>query len=103
MLDSVDKSYLLATDLADYLVKKGESFRNAHGTIGRLVSHCVKDGKTFPELSLEEYQGFSPLFSDDVFCITVATSIDSRNNLGGTARKQVEKALIAANLALSKS
>jgi argininosuccinate lyase len=96
MLRSVDRSYLLATDLADYLVKKGESFRNAHGIVGRLVSHCVKQGKTFPELPLDEYQTFSPLFGEDVFKITVATSIDSKNNPGGTARKRVVEALAAA-------
>jgi argininosuccinate lyase len=103
MLKSVDRSYLLATDLADYLVKKGESFRNAHGVVGRLVSHCAKEGKTFPELPLAEYQRFSPLFSDDVFKITVATSIDSRDNPGGTARKQVEKALTEAKATLERN
>ena len=96
MLRSVDKSYLLATDLADYLVKKGESFRNAHGVVGRLVSHCAKEGKTFPELSLEEYREFSPLFGSDVFEITVASSIDSKNNTGGTARRRVAEAIVKA-------
>jgi argininosuccinate lyase len=103
MLKSVDRSYLLATDLADYLVKKGETFRNAHGIVGRLVSHCAKEGKTFPDLPLAEYQRFSPLFSDDVFKITVATSIDSRDNPGGTARKQVEKALAEAKATLARN
>jgi argininosuccinate lyase len=96
MLKSVDRSYLLATDLADYLVKKGESFRNAHGVVGRLVSQCAREGKTFPELTLEEYRAFSPLFAEDVFNITVATSIDSRRNPGGTARASVVEALAAA-------
>jgi argininosuccinate lyase len=100
MLKSVDRGYLLATDLADYLVKKGETFRNAHGIVGRLVSHCVKEGKTFLELPLDEYRRFSPLFDPDVFEITVATSIDSRNVPGGTARNQVEKALAVAKAAL---
>ena len=103
MLKSVDRSYLLATDLADYLVKKGESFRNAHGIVGRLVSNCVKEGKTFPELTLGEYRNFSPLFSEDVFKITVATSIDSKNNPGGTARRRVAEALAAAKSMLAES
>ncbi len=103
MLKSVDRSYLLATDLADYLVKKGESFRNAHGVVGRLVSHCAKEGKTFPELPLDEYRRFSPLFDEDVFKITVATSIDSRDNPGGTARRQVEKALTEAKATLKRN
>jgi argininosuccinate lyase len=101
MLKSVDRSYLLATDLADYLVKKGETFRNAHGIIGRLVIHCIKEGKTFPELTLDEYRTFSPLFDMDVFEITVATSIDSRNNPGGTARNQVEDAIAEAKARLA--
>lgn len=103
MLKSVDRCYLLATDFADYLVKKGETFRNAHGIIGRLVSHCIKEGKTFPELPLDEYRRFSPLFDQDVFEITVATSIDSRNNTGGTARSRVEKALSDAKATLGNS
>ncbi|MEN8614349.1 argininosuccinate lyase [Dehalogenimonas sp. THU2] len=101
MLRSVDKSYLLATDLADYLVKKGESFRNAHGVVGRLVSHCAKEGKTFPELSIEEYREFSPLFGSDVFEITVTSSIDSKNNPGGTARRRVAEALATAKSSLA--
>lgn len=101
MLGSVDKAYLLATDLADYLVKKGETFRNAHGIIGRLVSHCVKEGKTFPDLSLTEYREFSTLFDDDVFKITVTSSIDSKNNPGGTARRRVAEALGEARKLLS--
>ncbi len=101
MLKSVDRSYLLATDLADYLVKKGESFRNAHGVVGRLVSHCVKEGKTFPELPLDEYRRFSPMFDEDVFKITVVSSIDSKDNPGGTARRRVDQSLAAAKSMLT--
>ena len=100
MLKSVDRGYLLATDLADYLVKKGETFRNAHGIVGRLVSYCIKEGKTFPELTMDEYRRFSTLFDPDVFEITVSTSIESRNVPGGTARNQVEKALADAKMSL---
>jgi argininosuccinate lyase len=103
MLKSVDRGYLLATDLADYLVKKGETFRSAHGIVGRLVIHCISEEKTFPELPLDEYRRFSPLFEQDVFEITVKTSIDSRDNPGGTARDQVEKALAEAKTALENS
>ncbi|APV43949.1 argininosuccinate lyase [Dehalogenimonas formicexedens] len=103
MLSSVDRSYLLATDLADYLVKKGETFRNAHGIVGRLVSHSIKEGKTFSELPLDEYLRFSPLFDQDVFKISAMTSIDSRNNPGGTARTRVEEALAEAKTLLAGS
>ncbi|MEL7561593.1 argininosuccinate lyase [Dehalogenimonas sp. 4OHTPN] len=103
MLTSVDRSYLLATDLADYLVKKGESFRNAHGIVARLVSHCAKEGKTFPDLALDAYRQFSPLFGEDVFNLGVDTSIDSKDNPGGTARRRVNEAIVAAKELLAES
>ncbi len=90
------QGYLLATDLADYLVKKGEAFRNAHDVVGRLVSYAIEKGKTFSELKLTEYKKFSPLFGDDVYSITVESSLTARDNIGGTAPKQVEQALAIA-------
>ncbi len=93
---AVKQGYILATDLADYLVKRGESFRTAHDIVARLVSYATEKGKLFSELSLSEYQGFSPLFSDDVYSITVESSIAARDNIGGTAPKRVERALAAA-------
>ena len=88
--------YILATDLADYLVKKGETFRKAHRSVARLVSYAMSEGKSFRELSLKEYQGFSPLFEKDVYDITIASSIASRDVPGGTAPGQVEQALANA-------
>ena len=93
---AVKQGYLLATDLADYLVKKGEAFRTAHDVVARLVSYATKKSKSFGELSLAEYKDFSPLFDDDVYSITVETSLAARDVIGGTAPKQVEKALAAA-------
>jgi argininosuccinate lyase len=93
---AVKKGYILATDLADYLVKKGEAFRTAHDIVGRLVSYAAGKGKSFDELSLAEYKDFSPLFGKDVYSITVESSIAARDITGGTAPKQVERALAAA-------
>jgi len=93
---AVQQGYILATDLADYLVKKGEAFRTAHDIVGKLVSYAMEKGKSFGELSLSEYQTFSPLFGEDVFSITVETSVAARDIVGGTAPKQVERALAAA-------
>jgi len=87
------QGYILATDLADYLVKKGEVFRTAHGIVGRLVSYAAKEGKSLDKLKLVEYKNFSPLFGDDVYSITVESALAARDNIGGTAPKQVEKAL----------
>jgi argininosuccinate lyase len=103
MLKSVDKSFILATDLADYLVARGETFRNAHGAVGRLVNYCIGQGKTFPDLTLEEYRQFSPLFGNDVMEVTVMTSVDARNNPGGTARCRVSQALKEAQARLADS
>ena len=93
---AVKRGYILATDLADYLVKKGEAFRTAHDIVARLVSYAAEKGKAFSELSLAEYNGFSPLFEEDVRSITVESSIATRDVIGGTAPGQVEKALTRA-------
>ncbi len=101
MRQALDKGYLLATDVADYLVKKGESFRSAHGIVGKLVSYAISKNKTLGELSLTEYKKFSPLFSKDVLNITVESSLASRNVPGGTAPAQVRKALARAKKMLA--
>ncbi len=93
---AVKRGYILATDLADYLVNKGESFRTAHDIVARLVSYAMDKGKSFSELGLTEYQGFSPLFGEDVYSITVESSIAARDIIGGTAPRQVEQALATA-------
>ena len=103
MSKALDKGYLLATDVADYLVKKGESFRNAHGIVAKLVGYAVAKEKTLGELSLAEYKKFSPLFTKNVLDITVASSLASRNVPGGTAPAQVNKALARAKKMLSVS
>ncbi|MFC1860883.1 argininosuccinate lyase, partial [Chloroflexota bacterium] len=96
MSKSIEDGYLLATDVADYLVRKGEAFRTAHAIVGRLVSYAAYKNKLLSELSLTDYQSFSPLFTEDVFSITVESSIAARDIIGGTAPKQVELALAAA-------
>ncbi len=93
---AVRQGYLLATDLADYLVKKGEAFRTAHDIVARLVSYAADKGKSLSELSLTEYKEFSPLFADDVHSITVESSLAARDNTGGTAPERVAEALSRA-------
>jgi argininosuccinate lyase len=101
-LKAAGRGYILATDLADYLVKKGESFRTAHEIIGRLVNRAAGQGRTFAEISLKEYQRFSPLFGEDVFKITLQSSVASRNVPGGTAPSQVRRALARARRLVEK-
>lgn len=91
--NAINEDYILATDLADYLVKKGMPFRQAHNTVSKLGEYAVANQKSFRELSLSEYRNFSPLFDKDVYNITLESSIASRNIVGGTAANQVEVAL----------
>ena len=97
---AVRHSYLLATDLADYLVKKGEPFRSAHDIVARLVSYAARQEKALDELKLSEYREFSPRFDEDVLAITVESSLAARDNFGGTAPKRVEQALAEARKTL---
>ncbi len=99
---AVKRGYILATDLADYLVRKGEAFRTAHSIVAKLVNYAMTKGKSFSELSLSEYQEFSPLFERDVYSITVESSLAARDVIGGTAPKQVAQALAAARKTLSE-
>ena len=90
---AADEGYMLATDLADYLVGKGVPFREAHVIMGRLVQYSVEKGKTFRDLSLSEYKSSSQLFEEDVYNVTAETSIAARNVPGGTATEQVAQQL----------
>ena len=87
------ESYMLATDLADYLVNKGVPFREAHGIVKELCGFCESQGKGLNELSLADYHRFSPEFGQDVFQITAQSSASARNNPGGTAPQQVAREL----------
>jgi argininosuccinate lyase len=97
---ALEGGYILATDLADYLVKKGQPFRAAHEAVGKLVSYAIEKDKSLAKLTLAEYKKFSPLFEDDVFSITIESSLAARDIPGGTAPKQVAKALAAAKKSL---
>ncbi|HLC23232.1 MAG TPA: argininosuccinate lyase, partial [Dehalococcoidia bacterium] len=87
------EGYLLATDVADYLVGKGLPFREAHGVVGRLVRFAVGQGKPLFGLSLQEFKQFSSKFDRDVFAIDIASSLAARDVPGGTAPARVEAAL----------
>jgi argininosuccinate lyase len=98
---AADGPYILATDLADYLVGKGLPFRQAHGVLGKLVQYGLGKGKSLRELSLEEFKSFSDVFDKDVYDISVQTSIDSRDVPGGTASGRVSDALKKAKETLN--
>ncbi len=88
--------YILATDLADYLTKKGLPFREAYGIVAELTKYAADRGKDLHALTLAEYQRFSRLFNEDVYTITLEASANARNVVGGTAAKQVSTALTGA-------
>jgi argininosuccinate lyase len=100
--EAMKTDYILATDLADYLVKKGMPFREAHGVVAKLSEYAASKGKNFRELGLKEYNKFSPLFGDDVYKITLESSVAARNVVGGTSPQQVGKALTRAKKLLKE-
>jgi argininosuccinate lyase len=102
MKKAAGRGYILATDMADYLVKKGETFRNAHEIVGKLVNYAAEKGKSFADLNLSEYKVFSPLFDTDIRKITVESSLAARNVPGGTAPQKVKKALAIARRIIEK-
>ncbi|HXG64030.1 MAG TPA: argininosuccinate lyase [Blastocatellia bacterium] len=89
--------YLNATELADYLVRRGLEFRRAHEVVGRVVSYAIEQGKALEELALDEYHRFSPLFDADLYsAITIEAALASKSARGGTAPQCVGEALTRA-------
>ena len=94
MKAALTQGFATATDLADYLTKKGLPFRDAHETVGHAVKAAEFKGVDLPGLTLEELRQFSPLIENDVFSVlTVTGSLASRNHIGGTAPEQVRAAI----------
>ncbi|MDU4960290.1 MAG: argininosuccinate lyase [Sporomusaceae bacterium] len=97
MEDCVKSDFSNATDMADYLVKKGLPFRQAHEVVGKCVHYCLENNKLLLDLSLAEFNNFSPLFEADIMeAIKVETCVANRNSFGGTSYRQVETALRSA-------
>jgi argininosuccinate lyase len=104
MREAARKGYSTATDLADYLVRKGVPFRDAHEVVGRAVSRGIELGKDLAELELSELQSFSPKIEQDVFdVLTLEGSLAARNHIGGTAPGQVLNAVKAARAWLAEN
>ncbi|MEL0584970.1 MAG: argininosuccinate lyase [Candidatus Thiodiazotropha sp. (ex. Lucinoma kazani)] len=91
------QGFATATDLADYLVRKGIPFRDAHDVVGKAVAFGVAEGRDLSEMSLQELQTFSSEIAADVFeTLTLEGSLAARDHIGGTAPKQVRAAIIRA-------
>ncbi len=96
------QGFSTATDLADYLVRKGVAFRDAHEVVGKAVGLGVATNRDLSEMSLAELQAFSPVIADDVFAVlTLEGSVAARNHFGGTAPEQVKLQVQAARALLA--
>ncbi|KXT63779.1 argininosuccinate lyase [Streptococcus sp. DD04] len=97
MLSSTQQDFSNATELADYLAKKGLPFREAHEIVGKLVLECSKAGYYLQDISLERYQQVSPLIEQDIYqTLQSQTAVQRRNSLGGTGFAQIRKELVRA-------
>jgi argininosuccinate lyase len=95
-------SFITATDLAEFLVEKGVEFPLAHEVVGKLVSFCIKEGKTVDELPLEELTRFSELFDEDAYnWISVKASLDRRGSSGGSSPESVSHQIADAEKMVS--
>jgi argininosuccinate lyase len=97
MKNAALKGFSTATDLADYVVRKGIPFRDAHEIVGLAVAYGIKENKDLSEMTLDELQSFSSQIENDVFeVLTVEGSVSARNHIGGTAPNQVRMAAARA-------
>lgn len=103
MLSAVQQDFSNATDMADYLVRKGLPFREAHEVVGKCVYYCIEQKKYLLDLSIEEFKQFSPLFDSDILAaISSQTCVEARNSFGGTSPAQVAQAIVRAGKILAK-
>lgn len=94
MEKSTKNGFTNATDAADYLVKKGVPFRDAHSIVGELVLFCVKNRISLDEMPLEEYQKISPVFEQDIYeAISMKTCVETRNTIGAPGPEAMKKVL----------
>ena len=98
------KGFATATDLADYLVKRGATFRDSHEVVGKAVAYGIEQGRDLSEMTLDELRQFSTNIDQDVFAVlTLEGSVAARNHIGGTAPAQVLKAISIAKEQMAKA
>ena len=92
MLAAAGKGFINATDLADYLVKKGKPFRTAYKTVGEIVAYCIEKGLILETVPMEKYKEFDGSFEDDLYNeISLKTCVEKRISAGGTGEKSVDR------------
>ncbi len=103
MRTAADRSYILATDIADYLVRKGVPFRQAYIAVAALAKHSIAAGKGFGELTMDDFKSASELFDEDVLSVTLESAVAARDVPGGTAPNRVLDAVRNARARLEES
>ncbi|MDT5294624.1 MAG: argininosuccinate lyase [Acidobacteriota bacterium] len=102
--DAATVGYMNATEMADYLVRRGLPFREAHEAVGRMVLYGLGKGLELHELELEELRGFSPLVLEDVYeALSLERTLATKSQAGGTSPARVAEALVAARESLRES
>ena len=92
MLAAAQKGFINATDLADYLTKKGLPFRTAYKLVGQIVAYCIANNKVLEDMDIAEYQSFHTLFETDVYeAISLRRCVESRISAGGTNLASTEE------------
>lgn len=95
MKKATREGFANATDLADYLVKKGLPFRDAHRVVGEMVFYCIQKNKALDDLTIDEMKSFHALISEDIYqAINIFTCVNERNTIGGPSKRQVEEAIL---------
>ena len=94
MLQGAKGGFTNATDVADYLVKKGLPFRDAHGVVGRMVAYCIQKDTVIDALSMEEMKDFSDLIAEDIYdAISLTTCVNQRKIVGGPAMETMKRVI----------
>jgi argininosuccinate lyase len=102
MFQSAENSNILATDFADYLASKNIPFREAYNLMKEISNTLKKTNKNINDLSLEDFQKISPIFTKDVMKITIKSSIENRNSFGGTSTKSINNQIKDSKNLLNK-
>ena len=104
MRKSANNGFTNATDAADYLVKKGVPFRDAHGIVGRIVLYCIEKGIAIDDMSIDELKAVSPVFEDDVYdAISMETCVSTRCTIGAPSKTAMDKAIASYDEYMSQN
>ncbi len=100
---AAEGEFCCATDVADYLAKKGMPFRSAHAVTGKIVRFCISNGRNLQDMTADEYRSFDPLFCDDICDIVKGVNCaNARTSFGGASKKSVEENILSIKQRLAK-